>query len=330
MTGVIWTAVMLSGCLPARTSLPQPPQEPKHPFPEELRSSDKRPAIQTTAFPPPEFPEIPAQRSPELFHQPKPAAPAPGVSEAPPAVTRVHPPVAPPPQSPPATEKREPLAEALQCVLENRHEEAVRHLQAYDPQTQDWFLRLLPALSILTKKKIQELDPGEVAVLNDQLFGLLATLRPKTELMIAKACFCEWIKGYGDYKPLPEGYAFAAPSSVRPGECVQLYVELRNFASEHRNGNFETRFGSSVEIRDAQGQMMWSYRFGDEKQTILSRTQLHDYNTAYSFHVPKSIPPGVYTLIVQINDETNPDARRSVRKAMEFRVAATPLRAGLP
>jgi hypothetical protein len=324
LIGVFWAAGMLSGCLAPRASLPQPPQQPKHPFPEELRSSDKRPAIQTTAFPAPEFPEVPVQRSPASTEQLR--TPAPAVSDVSPAVPPVTPQVTP---TLPVPEKREPLAEAVQCVLENRHDEAVRHLQAYDPQTQDWFLRLLPALSILTKKKIQDLDSAEVAVLHEQIFSLLATLRPKTELMISKACFCEWIKGYGDYKPLAEGYAFAAPSPARPGECVQLYVELRNFASELRNGHFETRFASAVEIRDGQGEMMWSYRFDDEKQTLRSRTQLHDYHTSYSFHVPKSIPPGVYTLIVQINDETNPDARRSVRKAMEFRVAAAPLRAGL-
>jgi hypothetical protein len=331
LIGMLWAAGMLSGCLPARATLPQPPQEPKHPFPEELRSSDKRPAIQNTAFPPPEFPELPGRRS----SQPSPEAPQPAKqtdapsagADASPALPAIAP--MPPQITPPLPEKREPLAEAVQCVLENRHDEAVRHLQAYDPQTQDWFLRLLPVMSILTKKKIQDLDPSEVAVLHEQLFSLLATLRPKTELMITKACFCEWIKGYGDYKPLPDGYTFAAPSPARPGECVQLYVELRNFASELRNGHFETRFASAVEIRDGHGEKMWSHRFDDEKQIIRSRTQLHDYHTSYSFHVPKSIPPGVYTLVVQINDETNPDARRSVRKAMEFRVGATPMRAGL-
>lgn len=311
--GVLLAPAVLAGCLTPR---PQPARnEPKHPFPEEQQASGRQqPAIQKTSFPPATFPEDQFERSQKTALQPiKPA---------------VEPPPAPVPPPPPAeVVKREPLADAVQCILQNRHDEAVRHLQAYDPQTQDWFLRLLPALSILTRKKIQDLDGAEVAVLHEQLLTLLAALRPRTELSISKACFCEWIKGYGDYKPLPEGYAFTAWSASKPGECVQLYIELRNFASELRNGQYVTKLASAVEIRDPKGELMWSYRFDDSKH---GRTQLHDYYLSYSFHVPKNIPPGTYSLVIQIADETNPDARRMVRKALEFRVAAPPvLRAGL-
>src|SRR5688572_14390415 len=81
LIGILWAVGMLSGCLPARTRLPQPPLEPKHPFPEESRSSDKRPAIQTTSFPPPEFPGVPAQRAPQ--HSPETPQPAKQAETAP-------------------------------------------------------------------------------------------------------------------------------------------------------------------------------------------------------------------------------------------------------
>jgi hypothetical protein len=311
VVGIALTTAVLAGCLPVRPQLPAPPGEPKHPFPEEPRKpAERTPAIQKAGytFTPPEFPQESFQRSQQSPLEPiKPPPPQPVVAI-------------------PETAKREPLAEAIECILANRHDEAVRHLQVYDPQTQDWFLRLLPALSILTRKKIQDLDTAEVAVLHEQLLTLLSALRPKTELTIEKACFCEWIKSYGNYKPLPEGYAFVAPSANRPGECVQLYFELRNFASELRKGQYETRLATTVEIRDRAGSVMWSYRFEDENQTVRSRTQLHDHYCSYSFHVPKNIPPGVYSLIVQIADETNPDSRRLTSKALDFRVAPAPLR----
>lgn len=301
--------LLLAGCQSLRPQLPEPRPQPRHPFPEDQRDTpDKTPAIQKTAFAPPEMPKEP-------FERPQPL-PAPLYAVQPTELQVATP-----------EPKREPLAEAVQAIFEDRHDEALRHLQAYDPETQDWFLRLLPTLSLLSKKRIQELDATEVRALQEQLFGLLAALRPKTELAISKACFCEWIKSYGDYKPLPEGYAFAAASASRPGECVQLYVELQNFMRELRNGQYETRLASSVEIRDSKGETMWSYRFEDGKQALRTRTPRNDYYNSYSFHVPRSIPPGVYTLVVQIADETSPGSRRVAQKTMEFRVAATPLRA---
>jgi hypothetical protein len=313
--GILAAASLLAGCLP-RPTLPVQ-REPRHPFPEDQRGAlERTPAIHKPPFAPETFPR-------EQFDYSQ-RAPLPPLPSAPPIE-----PVVP---LPPEVVKREPLADAVQCILESRHDEAVRHLQAYDPQTQDWFLRLLPALSILTRKKIQDLDSGEVAVLHEQLYTLLAALRPKTELTITKACFCvcDSIKGYGDYKPLPDGYAFAAWSGTRPGEYVQLYVEVRNFASELRRGQYETRLASSVEIRDASGKQMWFHRFEDGKQPRRRRTQIYEDYNSYAFYIPPNMPAGTYSLIVQVADETNPEIRRVTQKTLELRVAATPLRAALP
>jgi hypothetical protein len=107
---------------------------------------------------------------------------------------------------------------------------------------------------------------------------------------------------------------------------VQLYVELRNFVSEPRPGGYETRLSSSVEICDSQGELVWSFRFEDEKNARRSRTQLHDLFNNYAFHVPKSLPPGVYQLTIQVADETIPENRRLARRSLEFRVGAAPPR----
>ncbi|MCS7047431.1 MAG: hypothetical protein NZO58_13825, partial [Gemmataceae bacterium] len=143
---------------------------------------------------------------------------------------------------------------------------------------------------------------------------------------IDKMCFCESVTGIGNYKPLPDGYAFAPASGNRPGELVQLYVEFRNFVSEPRQGAFETRLSSSVEISDSRGELLWSYRFEDERKPIRSRTQLHDWYNNYTFFVPKGLPPGTYRLTLQVADETLPDHRRVARRSIEFRVAAVPAR----
>ena len=311
MIGVLLATWLLPGCALFRPSVADTPVVKKDPFKDEDPKPFTVPAIQKTSFAPPEFPMLAFERSQQ---QPIPALELPPQ----PPVQKV--------ARPAPVEKREPLAEALQCVLDNKHDEALRHLQAYDGETQDLFLRLLPTLSILTKKKLGELSAPEVAILHEQLVGLLGTLRPRTPLAIEKVCYCEWVKGYGNYKPLAEGHAFAAPLARRLGELVQLYVELRNFANEPRHGAFETRLSSSVEILDGRGEVVWSYRFEDEKQPIRSRTQLHDWYNNYSFHVPRSLPPGTYRLTIQVADETIPESRRVARQTLDFRVTQSPAR----
>ena len=180
----------------------------------------------------------------------------------------------------------------------------------------------------MTQKSIDQLTPAEVAVLNEQLHSLADTLRPRSKLTIDKACFCEWIKSYGIYKPLTEGHAFVGSIPNRPGELVQLYVELRNFASEAKNGFYATRLSSTVEIRDQKGGQVWFYRFDDKKEPIRSRTLLHDYCNNYCFYVPNNLPAGTYSLIIEVTDETRPDQPRKASKSLEFRV--TSMSARLP
>lgn len=310
---VLLAACLLSGCLPFRPPepvLPPPTPKEKDPFRETRSPSFTTPPILTQSFPPDRFPADRFKDSQDRQAGEIVRTEARAETPATPAVKQ------------PVPVKREPLAEALACVLENKHNEALACLQAYDPETQDLFLRLLPAVAVLAKKKVTDLSAPEVALLHEQLQTMLTSLRPRTPLVIDKACFCESVKGYGNYKPLPEGHAFAAPLSGRPGEMVQLYVELKNFLNEPRLGGYETRLSSSVEVADSRGELVWSYRFEDEQNPIRSRTQLHDWYNNYRFHIPKSLPPGTYRLTIQISDETLAESRRVARQSLEFRVAA--------
>jgi hypothetical protein len=251
-----------------------------------------------------------------------PAAPAPQIeirTETPPAEPQVS-----PSRREPGT--REPLVEALQCVLDNRHNEALQLLRKYDQPTQEVFLCLLPILGRMTQKSIDQMSPSEVAVLGELLHSLSVTLRPHSQLVIDKASFCEWITSFGLYKPVPEGHAFLGSTPHRPGELVQLYVELRNFASEFKNGSYATRLSSSVEIRDQKGDQVWLFRFDDGKQPIRSRTLLHDYFNNYCFYVPNNLPAGTYQLIIQVSDETRAGEPRTASKTLEFRVTSVSAR----
>ncbi len=239
-------------------------------------------------------------------------------------------PPTPPPQQ--TVEKRaprdvEPVVRAMEALLDDHHDDALKHLKHYDAATEDIFIRLLPPLTLLTKKSIDELSPKEVAMLTNQLESLLDNLRPHTQLAIRKVHFCEWIRSFGVYKPLEEDHVFLASRQTSgkkcPGELVQLYVELGNVGAEQHGSYHVTRLSSTVEIRNHKGERIWFYRFDDRKQPIRARSLLHDYYNNYSFYVPH-IPAGTYTLTIRVADETFPKRRRTAEKSLEFRVNSVP------
>jgi len=223
-----------------------------------------------------------------------------------------------------------PLLAAFRCILNDEPDKALEHLKGFDSTTQEFLIRLLPALARLGQKPLEQLNAEEVTVLQEQFEELLETLRPFTRLAINRMCCCKWIKGYGNYEPLSEGHLFHAASKpgFRDGEQVKVYVELRNFRCELRDRYHEIRLSSSVEIRDprepADAKPLWYYRFEDQKEPVRSRAQLHDFFNYYTFSVPH-IPPGTYTVTIQVADETTPERHRIATKSQEFRVTAMPM-----
>lgn len=221
----------------------------------------------------------------------------------------------------PPPDKQEPLVEALVSFLKNQPEDALRQLERYDQDTRDVFQRVLPILTLLSRRKLSEMSSEELASVQMQLQILLHALRSRTSLVIDQMCYCEYVKGFGDYKPLPAEHAFQA-GGKRLGELVQVYVELKNVACERRDLYYESRLNSLVEIRDAQDKLIWSRNLGDRNRPEQSLTLRHDYYRNYRFYVPPLVP-GKYHLIIQVTDETS-RPHRVARKALEFVVAATP------
>lgn len=209
---------------------------------------------------------------------------------------------------------------ALRCMLAGKHQEAIQYLRKYDQETEEFFLRLAPTLITLVKTPIDELSPPEVALLSDQLSGILAMLRPRSELRVNKMCYCRRIHTFGLADPLPDNHAFVAGTADRPGELVQLYAELKNFASEPApDGDFLTKLACTLELRDNTGKTVWTYTYDRRETTHRRQTRLNDFYSNFSFYVP-AIAPGAYLLTLQIADETNPELRRVARKSLDFRV----------
>ena len=205
-------------------------------------------------------------------------------------------------------------------MLNGRNPEALVELKAYPEETQEFYLQILPMLTILAKTPISKLSAPDIAMMNDLLFRLRETLRPRSELLISRMVCCKKAWGFGKFEALPESHAFLNATKDRTGELVQLYVELKNFACvKGDDGNYLTKLSCSVELTDSNNNKVGSFPFDRKQTTYRAERCLNDYYETFSFCVPP-IPVGTYKLTLQITDLTVPNQYRVARKSLDFRV----------
>jgi hypothetical protein len=216
----------------------------------------------------------------------------------------------------------EPLVQALRCFLNKQPAEAVELLRQYDKANQEALLALLPLAVRLTEGDLKTVSPQELNATLDQLQTLTQPLARRAALRIDKLCFCREIQRFGVYDPLPDACpAFRAGGDGRRGERIRVYAEVRNFASKPDSPYYVTELASKVEIF-RQGTKDKSWSWDSSVQPDRSRTPRHDYFINYEFCVPNNLPPGHYTLWIQVEDKLSP---RSARRSLDFQVIAGPI-----
>jgi hypothetical protein len=219
------------------------------------------------------------------------------------------------------TKPEEPLVAALRCYLDKRPAEAVEYLQACDKANQEALLCLLPLAVRLSEGSLHRARPDEMAEMVDGLRGVERSLQQRAALRIEKMRFCRQVRAFGDYEPIEPGQAaFEAGSGGQDGELIQVYVEVRNFASEVQGPFQVTRLASSAEIRDYNHKTLKKVDF--DVYTDRCRSPRQDYFIRYSFRVPRDLPPGPYTLWISVKDALAQPPRPPAEKSLDFRVIA--------
>ncbi len=227
-----------------------------------------------------------------------------------------------PPLPPPLDKKSElaPVTRALQLMLDGRHQEAIDALSVYDKETQEFFLRVLPPLTIFAKTPISKLSPQDLTFLSKQIEDLREFLRTRCELLVNRMSFCKEIYGFAQFDAWPENHAFLNATNDRSGEQVLLYVELKNFACvKEKDGAYLTKLSCSLALHDSNGKEVWKSAIDPRQTTYRTSACVNDYHGKYSFYVPP-IPAGTYKLTLQIVDLTIPNEGRAARKSLDFRV----------
>jgi hypothetical protein len=198
------------------------------------------------------------------------------------------------------------LVVALRAYMQKRPADALEALSHYQKGNQDMLLVALPFAARLTEGDIDQVSPREAAELADLVQGVEDRLRQRAALRIEKMLFCRQIDDFGEFVPratvngMP---TFEGGAGDQPGETVRVYVELRNVSSKQRGDAYETRLAGSIELLDFEGQSAYRKDFPPEPHQ--GQSARHDFFVNCSFSVPRKIPPGRYTLRVEVRDITN-------------------------
>ena len=217
----------------------------------------------------------------------------------------------------PATHNETIVMKALGACQNNRPTEAAEILKHLGPINQEVLTCLMPILVRLGEGNVNDLPPEELAMSIDRLQTASTLLKAKAALRVDHACFCRGVRKFADIEQYEPRHEF------RAGDIVFLYAELRNFtcnpvaAQDQANSNqhgFNIHLATTLELRDARNGLVWRTDLNKNDFTL---TPPQDYYHTYRFCVPEKIPPGVYTLWLNIVDKPT---GRTVRTPIELRV----------
>jgi hypothetical protein len=230
-----------------------------------------------------------------------------GVAEE---VAVVEPPAAPPTaEKPMSVTADSPILRAVRAFQENKPDEAVECLKAYDPATQQILLSLLPALGRLGDGKLQQMKPEEMDILLEQLTKVPNMLRPRASLQSNNVRLCREVHNFAHVEPFPDRHVF------RPDDIVYLYMELANFSCvPDPAGGYTVTLASSLELKDGAGNVVWRVQPKDVPDKVSSPPQ--DYYRNFRLSIP-NVSAGTYTLAIKTTDRPT---GRSVEKSVELRI----------
>ncbi len=215
-----------------------------------------------------------------------------------------------------------PLVFAFRAFHDNRPDEAVKHLEAFDSTNQELLLQLIPAVVQASKAKLEKGNADEATALARQFEAAAATILKRTGFGVRKAVVCLAVDRFGMYTPV------ADPNGLRKGSLYSVYVELENVPClpDVRSDGVEgfrtllecemrvtDEFGQTLEIQDVKTKAL-----GPKSTTSKSeftRSPVRDYFLAAVLQTPAR--PGAYTVTFEVRD---PRTGRSVSKPIPFRV----------
>jgi hypothetical protein len=223
---------------------------------------------------------------------------------------------------PPREAEPEPVVAALRHLLADEPEKARQVLHEGQCPDPELLLALLSLAGPLSREREGEgrWTPEDAAALLSRLDGLEEVLSGRAPLVVEKARFCRHISTFGVYDPLPPAPRFQGGVNGRPGERVQVYVQVRNFLSRKKGEHYETTLASTLELLDPSREVVARMDF--PACIDRSRSRRRDYFINFRFHIPPRLPSGSYTLRIQVRDAASPAGGppRTSRCSLDFSI----------
>ncbi|HZN35719.1 MAG TPA: hypothetical protein VFB80_17940 [Pirellulaceae bacterium] len=182
----------------------------------------------------------------------------------------------------------------LAYLLADRLDDAVAAVDSLDPPQQEAYKNLMFGLGVWLSPDEAHRTPLRSAKVLKSLREATADLSMASKLELRNLAFCEKVDSYGWYTEFPR-------SEFAPKQQVILYVEVENFAAEHKSAaGYETELQGRYEILDASGQIVAERELPLDKEVC--RNHRRDYYLWYRIYLPDEIAPGKYRLELSIED----------------------------
>ncbi|MFQ5412652.1 MAG: hypothetical protein ACE5EC_10150, partial [Phycisphaerae bacterium] len=185
----------------------------------------------------------------------------------------------------------------MMYLIDGRDEKALAPIEGIHADIQEIIQAQIKAL--IAARSSAGRDPAEWA--NRQLASieeLRRRVRARADLTIPTVALCTAIEGFGLYDPI-EPAEFIAGRNNR----VIIYIEVDNFSSRKTtSGFYRTLLSVRQSLLSAAGEEIWSNR--DENIEDLARQRRRDFylSSKEPIQIPKTLPPGRYTLKVEVED----------------------------
>lgn len=211
------------------------------------------------------------------------------------------------------------LVSALREAVKGSPERMRKQLHELPADQRELVGELLLVAAKLSQDGSKKSGPKELGELTHRLQAVTDNLAERSPLGLENLQFCQQVKNFGRYEPLPESHLF------RPGSLAQLYAEVKNVPSvpvADGQAAYVTRLVCTLQVRDDEGEVVELTDRELRRVPVLTETKkdytrnrIRDYFLLFRFAVPKQ--PGLYLVTVEVQD---PETGRAVSRSITVRV----------
>ncbi len=196
----------------------------------------------------------------------------------------------------------------LHLIVDDRSN-AARSIKQLAPHEQEFWAHQLHGLALLMDHERMPSSRQRAAAALQQIGTAIAKLSESCTLRLKNLAFCIEVNSYGVFREF-------AKDVFKPGQEIQIYVEVENFSVEESLQGYETSFAGSYHIFDAMGRPVFDHSFPASSEVCRNRRR--DLFVRYRVWLPKQLYPGRHTLELQIEDVKG---RRFGQATREFTIA---------